>query len=708
MLGKGISVATLKAHKAVAKILLVSIQPILLTTKLVHDLQLFMELFHIVCILSLLSVAYCSCEESHVIYVDPVNGVANSRCWSGGIDLPCKTFSLAKEGKGLAQSTVIAFLREQHSLDSQIDIPTNTSTSTEEQPCPPWMFRDENSGKCVCTDIPYRSVHCDPTIPRTSLLDCYCMTYNERNETELGRCFFGCDHKTELDTVYNDLPNNTVDLNEYMCGNANRNSTMCGKCKTGYTPLVYSYELQCVNCTNIKYNWVKYIAVAYIPLTFFFFFVVLFKFSGTSPLMRVFISASQALAAPITLRSALRMSKSKPYIEGIIKFLGCVYGIWNLDFFRTVIPPICLDITPLQAIALDYAVAFYPLLLVAVTYILISLHSRDVRWVVWLWEPFHKCFGLIKQNWDIQGSVVNTFATFFLLSYVKILNVSYDLLVYTQVYVQNKTDYNVRNLLYFDASVELFSQEHLPYAVTGVIIIIVAVIMPLLFLIIYSMRCCQKCLNALHVQRQTIDMFVNCYQGYYKDGTNGTRDCRCFSVAFFVAQIITFLFFAVAKSIYVYPIGAIVLIVMTIIILLAQPYKEQFKAYTLIDTIMSLIVACLFIMATGTDEADIKAAYFTQFSYALVGVISFIPFVYFTGLFVWWIVVKKQFGNKCLSKLRSFLHANVETEESVDAEDMPDRMENPMNYPTQAAPLLSTQNAQKLDKQAQYGTAALF
>ena len=145
---------------------------------------------------------------------------------------------------------------------------------TSNKDCHPWMFRNKTSGACKCSDIPYRAVLCDPTIPRTSVHKCYCMTYNhEQNVTELGRCLFQCSHS--VNTVYYKIPQNKSDLNNYTCGKANRDSVLCGECKPGFSPLVYSYELKCMNYTGMSYNWIKYIAVAYIPLTFFFLFVVL-------------------------------------------------------------------------------------------------------------------------------------------------------------------------------------------------------------------------------------------------------------------------------------------------------------------------------------------------------------------------------------------------------------------------------------------------
>ena len=36
-----------------------------------------------------------------------------------------------------------------------------------------------------------------------------------------------------------------------------------------YSPLVYSYDLQCFNCNDSRYNWVKYVTAALVPLTVF-------------------------------------------------------------------------------------------------------------------------------------------------------------------------------------------------------------------------------------------------------------------------------------------------------------------------------------------------------------------------------------------------------------------------------------------------------
>ena len=525
--------------------------------------------------------------------------------------------------------------------------------------CYPWMFRNKTNGKCECSKVPNQAVRCDPTIPRTYILDYYCMTFNpQQNSTELGRCLSGWDHKTGA--VYYELPQKTSDLNDYTCGKANRDSSLCGKCKPGYSPLVYSYEMTCMNCTGMMYNWIKYIAVAYIPLTFFFYLVVITGFSGTSPLVRGFISICQGIVAPFSVRAFLSAVRNESPYEPYVRALASVYGIWNLDFFRTVLPPICLNIDPLKVLVLDYAVAFYPLFLVVITTILIRLHSQDVRIVVWIWKPFHKVFHSIRRDWSyLEGSVVKAFATFFLLSYLKILDVTADLLIYTNKSTLHLGDqnYKVQRVLYYDASVEYFGGEHLYYGIIAILVGIFIVILPLIFLLIYPMHWFQICLNWFEIRRQSIDAFVSCYQGHYKDGTNGTKNLRCFSITFFLCQIILFSVFMGSKTIYFCTVASIVLVLVVFIILGVQPYKEQFKVYSLVDSFMLLILATFNMLIIATDVAVLKAPRFIHSTRFIQGIISLVPLLYLIVLCIWWILVKK-FRQKlsCFRVFNSLVH----------------------------------------------------
>ncbi len=288
---------------------------------------------------------------------------------------------------------------------------------------------------------------------------------------------------------------------------------------------------------------------------------------------------------------------------------------------------------------------------------------------------------------------MNAFATFFLLSYLKFLNTTVELLVFTKMYVlkPNSKEYVIKLVLYYDATVEYFEQEHLPYAILALFVGVFIVILPIVFLIVYPMKWFQKCLNTLKIKRQRLDMFVNCYQGYYKDGTNGTRDYRWFSATFFFLQLILNLLFTLSQSIYCFSIGALVITTLMFMHLSVRPYKEEFKVYNIIDAFMLLLLSGMFIMMIAGDEADIKASYFSNFSYLFLALIGIVPIIYFVIVTIWWLLVKKQLKNWCISKLRSFRTPPdiLQIEESFSERDFPHRLENPSDYSSPNTPLIS-------------------
>ena len=316
-----------------------------------------------------------------------------------------------------------------------------------------------------------------------SVLDCYCITYNEKSQAEIGSCMYNClnTNKTGFsDPVYHTLPKNTSDSNEAICGKEFfRNGTLCGKCKDGYYPLVYSFNLTCVKCPHGKANWWKFVLSAFIPLTVFYFIVVFFKINITSSHLHGFIYYSQGISTPAMARLTIIGLRHYPKYLTATKYVGSLYGIWNLDFFRPFDLGICLGTNTLQTLSLDIAVGIYPLLLMVLLYVLIDLYDRNFRILVILWKPFQIIFGLFCRNWEIRTSVIDAYATFYLLSNVKFLSVSLDLLAPVKVYqLSSSKDLNYTWQLYFNATIPYFSETHLPYVILAIVILFVFVLIP--------------------------------------------------------------------------------------------------------------------------------------------------------------------------------------------------------------------------------------
>ena len=138
---------------------------------------------------------------------------------------------------------------------------------------------------------------------------------------------------------------------------------------------------------------------------------------------------SQILASPPQLRQVAVTAVRQRY-KVVFQIGSTFFGIWNLDFFcdNSYYASFCVDpkMSTMQVIALDYLIGIYPIILILLTYSFVLLHDR-FSLVVKIWSPFQWCLSKFHRNWEIRNSIVGYFATFILLSYIKILNVSFDL-----------------------------------------------------------------------------------------------------------------------------------------------------------------------------------------------------------------------------------------------------------------------------------------
>ena len=66
--------------------------------------------------------------------------------------------------------------------------------------------------------------------------------------------------------------------------------------------------------------------------------------------------------------------------------------VFEFRFFPCCYPYICLEVNTLHALALDYAIACYPLLVIAVSYMLIELHAHNFEFPVYFWRLFRWVF----------------------------------------------------------------------------------------------------------------------------------------------------------------------------------------------------------------------------------------------------------------------------------------------------------------------------
>ena len=625
------------------------------------------------CLLLLTAFRCTIVQPKQIICVDEANGTLD--CWENRAKYSSAEVSL--DGGKPHNPAIVAVKHECKCTEHQ----GSAADATCDPPCPTWFFL--LNGTCRCGDDVHDAVRCNDSTKEAAILDCYCMTYNKLTGPVVSACFYNCENPTVnpllKDEVYHLLPSDVTELNDNMCGYLNRAGQLCGKCKENYSIPVYSYNLKCVHCSTSPINWVKYILAAFLPLTVFFVLVVSCRLSATSPKLFAFVFISQFLSTGANVRVVLAATEPYPFAASLAKVFLTVYGIWNLDFFRTVMPHICVSINTLQTLALDYAIAFYPLILLIVTYVLIQVHTCNFRVISVMSRPFRRCTEHFRNQLDVRTSIVEAFATFLLLSYVKLLSVSLDLLIPTHVY--NVKGSSLGLYLYYDATIEYFGNEHLLFAVLAVFVLLVFIFFPLLLLLLYPMRCFQRCLDCCGVRWHALPIFIDAFQGCYKDGTNGTWNCRYFAGAYFFARILFFVTYVLSHTELFYGATLFVFLPLVIIIVIVQPYKPSYSTYNAVDSVLVLLAALWCATAVCISIADLKARKWIMFFASLSYIVAILPLFYIFFITLHWMCSRKELGRRMIGSVQGSIEESRMHIGTADSEEsLPDRLINPDDY----------------------------
>ena len=587
---------------------------------------------------------------------------------------------------------IVAGLSMVRSLESSQSCPIDHScweTSNPFMPCPVGFFchnssctelgRDEKKLKSI---IKYSN---KTTTMAARILDCYCMTYDEHNTSlTVGACSYNCNPGQPM---YVSLGLNYSNLNEIMCScdSHNRRGTMCKDCRNNTFPTLYSYSSACTKCATGKWETIRhilqYMAFAYLPLTVLTLLVFLLKVNVTSSHLHGFILFSQIISIPAVIRILLDKQVSKN-VRQIIKVFSIILGISNLDFFRAYTGFICLpNINVFVVLVLDYVVAALPLVFIGFSYVAVKLYERNFRLVIYIWYPFRYILLRLRQNWEIQSTIADAYCTFFLLSFMKFLSVSFDFLIPTKVFViQSSGSITSELRLFYEASNKYFGTKHLPFAIIAIIVLAVFVISPIIVTFLYQFLWFQKALSFFpSLFHESVSRFQDCY----KDGKQkGTRDYRWFSGMFLVLRIIVFVSFAATPTYLYFVLSSIYILVFSLIMLLLQPFKEEYSHYLSVNLFFTTLLALVYISLAGLKIATVKSQKHIHSCYYMAAFFTTASLLYITLYAAYWLYSRRRIGFKWKFSRKMFVRQKgygSTVQEEIEG-SFPDRIQNPNRY----------------------------
>jgi predicted outer membrane repeat protein len=530
-------------------------------------------------------------------------------------------------------------------------------------PCPPGFITDHTNNsesRCVCSNRFGSVLQCFQGSFMAKLRRGLWMGEDPlKGEVVVGMYPYT---KTDLKEVYIELAHNMTALDKQLCGPAHRTGPFCARCKHGYAPSINSLLPHCVRCSKEKcrYQWFLYILAEVVPVTIFFFVIMLFHISVTRGAVNSFVLFAQLVTTTfdITGDGTIPLQTITKSASGLQKAYHVLYNFWNLNFFISVSGDFCLGprLNTITVLSFHYFLAFYSLALIFVFYGLVRLYEHGVQPFYCLGKPIHRLLQFFRQHWNLSRSTVDAFSTFLVLSSTKFTVVSVYLLT-TVTYIYSE---GIENgpWLYFQGDVKYLSLDHLPFFLLAVFVMTTFVVLPTLLLLVYPLKLVEWLAARLgycgrHFRPgHRMNLFLDTFQGCFKDGTNGTRDCRYFAGVYFLLRTILFTTYGYT-SIWLqqYLVQQLVCTVAILLFAIIRPYKKDF--YNNLDATILGILSMINALSMYNIYYTSQGFSLSSWAFAIQYILIYCPLIYPICYVAWKALrhrkrVVSQFFRKCL------------------------------------------------------------
>ena len=494
----------------------------------------------------------------------------------------------------------------------------------------------------ICVQNCKHQEHYSTDILNVSIFSGFCMTHNfETRQTLLASCPYNT-HVTNSFDFFITLPSNISELNHFMCGHIRREGDLCYRCMNNFGPsLRNAYGgVKCLDVSQSCLKWFSFFSLELILPTIFFFIILFCKVRATTGRLNYFILFCQILSCTMVQRTSLGRSAIGLYATKLTQFsstsegakslllagIGNFYTFWNNHILLATSFAASSNVSVIETVSLEYLSAVFPIFLILLSSAIIRLYHRFEGSVLVraLKRFFLSClrkFNVRDVTWDPIDSIIPAFASFILLSYTKIILVSFELIAPEKVYNQSgQLDYRI---LPYDASLHFLSHGYLPYVVLALFMLTMFCGLPFLVLCLHPMSCFQRCLDKLKVPpsvRLCLRAYTDAYTGCYRDHTNSAKDCRYFAAGYFLFRFLFLCFFFFIHYTYMWLSLILLSLAISAIFLVLQPYRE--KWLNIVDSIGFLLVAVTILLYMY----DIYVAFIPKW---LPGMLLAVPLLYF-------------------------------------------------------------------------------
>ena len=510
--------------------------------------------------------------------------------------------------------------------------------------------------------------------------------------TTTGKCEYFCNYLNG--SCYNySAPACYFDIFGDTCA-LNRRGSLCGFCDYS-VPINLPNE--CVQC-DPHIGWILFVTVQLLPVTVMVLLIIVLNIQLTSGSINGLVFYSQIVTtiypgltglAPRDYSSALffgNIGCSNSYLNNFAYLYVPIIIIFNLDFTLILyVHPLCISFatTPLGALSFRYIIGLYPLVLLLLLYVWITLYDKGYKIIVLITIPIHRLSARFWRMTNIEPSLPHSIASIYLLCFMQLAATSFILL-------HPSINYNGEIVFFNDGTLHYFGWPHSFAGIFAILVLILLVLIPMLYIQLYPFKQFHKLLECLHLNNwQMLTSLGDVFTGLYKNGTTNKLDYRYFAGFYLLLRIIILVLHIIPNGYAIIITQACLFGIFSGAIMIFRPHKRDLNNFTEFFIFISLTIMSA--LATNQSEVYIVES-IVYFSPSLFfGLIIFVYIVYWT--------IKKIISCCCYCRAHR-LSSNTNTAATYQIDGVvddnndwiADRMINPQDYDEQHFPVAPYQN----------------
>ena len=458
----------------------------------------------------------------------------------------------------------------------------------------------------------------------------------------------------------------------------------------------------CVECD--EYGLLIFIAIEILPITIMVLLIIIFNIQLTNGSINGVVFYSQIIAISyfvyyyyvyyFAFYSDGNSFDANYYYNSLLPLLDIPNNIFNLDFtpFIYIIYVMCIspNTPPLGVISFWYVIGFYPLLLLLLLYVWITLYDKGYKCVVFITRPFHRCMARFWSMTGIEPSFTHSIASIYILCFTQLAAISFQILSFApknETFGFNSTKFS------YDMKQDYFEGVHGAAGFFAILVLLFLIVLPTLYILLYPFKWFHKLLDCLHLRKQLLISLGDVFTGPYKNGTENTYDYRFMAGLYLLARIIILGQFVFGYySIFSIPISqSCCSFLLAVIVIIFRPFKRNIHNF--VEFLILFIT-----IAIGCTSSIVASMIFKIHDYiddSILTLIGFYVLPIVNGLIFAIIILYQAF--KMIKSCHRYHKrynpvANRNQEEDYqplvgnDDDWVADRMENPQEYDEQHVP----------------------